>query len=143
MITVAIWRLPLMNNVNIQSSKGHDTIAQLPVSSQGTFPPAPFPRKYVHSVFDDLQDAMQAVHALRAAGYDVRDIHLMAGWDFLEAVEGRRTFLGFLFSIDYQVYFPDAPPGHHLLLVPLPRTQANAERTGFPLSLPAYLLENF
>src|SRR5258708_27371212 len=98
MITVAIWRLPLMNNVNIQSSKAHDTIEQLPVSSQRTFPPAPFPRKYVHSVFDDLQDAMQAVHALRAAGYDVRDIHLMAGLEFFGRIGPRREFVGFPFS---------------------------------------------
>src|SRR5258707_6590864 len=113
MITVAIWRLPLMNNINIQSSKAHDTIEQLPVSSQRTFPPAPFPRKYVHSVFDDLQDAMQAVHALRAAGYDVRDIHLMAGWGFLGAGERRRAFLDFLFSIDYHWYLHAARPRHH------------------------------
>src|SRR5258708_39253526 len=99
MITVAIWRLPLMNNVNIQSSKAHDTIEQLPVSSQRTFPPAPFPRKYVHSVFDDLQDAMQAVHALRAAGYDVRDIHLMAGWGFFGESVGRGAILGFFCSV--------------------------------------------
>ncbi len=35
---------------------------ELSVSSERTFPAAPFPRKYVHSVFDDLQDAVQAVH---------------------------------------------------------------------------------
>src|SRR5260221_5117256 len=117
MITVAIWRLPLMNNINIQSSKAHDTVEQLPVSSQRTFPPAPFPRKYVHSVFDDLQDAMQAVHALRAAGYDVRDIHLMAGSDFLGAVEGRRTILGFLFSIAFDVFLAPAGPRDHIFAV--------------------------
>ena len=28
--------------------------------SERTFPAAPFPRKYIHSAFDDLQDAVQA-----------------------------------------------------------------------------------
>ncbi len=73
-----------------------DIYEQLSVPSQRTFPAAPFPRKYVHSVFDDLHYAMQAVHALQAAGYDVRDIHLMAGWDYVEAVERRRTLIGLL-----------------------------------------------
>jgi hypothetical protein len=73
-----------MNYAKIQ-----DEYEQPPVSSQRTFPKAPFPRRYIHSVIDDLQDAMQAVHALRAAGYDDRDIHLMASWDFVEAVELR------------------------------------------------------
>ena len=43
-------------------------IEQLPVSTKPALPTAPFPRKYVHSVFVDLQDARQAAQALRAAG---------------------------------------------------------------------------
>lgn len=89
------------------------------VSSQRTFPAAPFPRKYVHSVFDDLPDAVQAVQALRAAGYDARDIHIMSSWDFVEAVEGRQTLVNFLFSIDYDVYVQEARRGRHILAVRL------------------------
>ena len=97
---------------------------QLSVSSEQTFPAAPFPRKYVHSVFDDLQDAMQAVQALQAAGYDARDIHLMASWDYMEAVERRQAPMGFLSSI-YEgfvdVYLHEARRGHHILAVHLSR----------------------
>ncbi len=32
-------------------------VEQAPVSTKPTLPAAPFPRKYVHSVFVDLQDA--------------------------------------------------------------------------------------
>jgi hypothetical protein len=45
-------------------------IEQVPVSTKQALPAAPFPRKYVLSVFVDLQDASQAARALRAAGFD-------------------------------------------------------------------------
>jgi hypothetical protein len=64
----------------------HDIYEQLPISSKRTFPATPFPRKHVHSVIDNLRDAVLAVYALRAAGYDARDSHVMACWDFVEAV---------------------------------------------------------
>ena len=101
-----------------------DTYEQSSVSSERTFPAAPFPRKYIHSVFDDLQDAMQAVQALRAAGYDARDIHLMASWDYMEAVERRQAPMNFLSSIDedfVNVYLHQARRGHHILVVHLSR----------------------
>ena len=101
-----------------------DTYEQLSVSSERTFPAAPFPRKYVHSVFDDLQDAVQAVQALQTAGYDARDIHLMASWDYMEAVERRQAPMGFLSSIDegfIDVYLREARRGHHILAVRLSR----------------------
>jgi hypothetical protein len=97
---------------------------QSSISSQRTLPAAPFPRKYVHSVFDDLQDAVQAVHVLRAAGYDTRDIHLMASWDYTEAVERGQTLMGFLSSFDedvVDVYLHEARRGHHILAVRLSR----------------------
>lgn len=62
----------------------------LPATSERTFPPAPFPRMYVHCVIDDLYYVVQAVHALRADGSNARDIHVMACWDFVEAVERRQ-----------------------------------------------------
>ena len=130
-----------MNNVKIQSRKTPDTVEQFPVSSQRTLPAAPFPRKYVHSVFDDVQDAVQAVHALRAAGYDGRDIHLMASGDFVEAVERRRTFLDFLFSIDYDVYVHEARQGHHILAVRLARHEQKEQVRDLLAPHHAYLMK--
>src|SRR5260221_13552155 len=104
--------------------KTQNKYEQLSVPSQRTFPAAPFPRKYVHSVFDDLQDAVQAVQVLQAAGYDARDIHLMASWDYIEAVERRQAPTGFLSSIDegfVDVYLHEARRGHHILAVRLSR----------------------
>ena len=94
-----------------------DTNELLSVSSERTFPAAPFPRKYVHSVFDDLQDARQAEHTLRAAGFDARDIHIMTGWDYVEAVERRQTLLSFLSSFDHDVYLREAQRGRRILVV--------------------------
>jgi DNA-binding LacI/PurR family transcriptional regulator len=96
-----------------------DTNEPMSVSSERTFPAAPFPRKYVHSVFDDLQDARQAVHALCAAGFDARNIHIMTGWDYVEAVERRQTLLSFLSSFDHDVYLREAHRGRQILAVRL------------------------
>jgi hypothetical protein len=130
-----------MNNVKIQYSQTPDTVEQLPVSSQRTLPAAPFPRKYVHSVFDDVQDAVQAVHTLRVAGYDDRDIHLMTNWDFVEAVERRRTLLDFLFSIDYDVYVHEARRGHHILAVRLARHEQKEQVRDLLAPHHAYLMK--
>lgn len=100
----------------------------LPVSSEKTFPSAPFPRKYVHCVIDDLYYAVQAVHALRADGSNTRDIHVMACWDFLEAVERRqqqqrrlsqtlRRLLSFFDEGFGDVYLHEAFRGRHILMV--------------------------
>ncbi|HEX9132894.1 MAG TPA: hypothetical protein VF844_11440, partial [Ktedonobacteraceae bacterium] len=77
-------RLLFLNTVKTQ-----ETYELLPVSSERTFPAAPFPRKYVHCAIDDLRDAVLSVLALRTAGYSPGDIHIMASWDFVEAVERR------------------------------------------------------
>jgi hypothetical protein len=81
---------------------------ELIVSSQQRLPAASYPRKHVHCTFDKLEDAVLAIHALRAAGFDARDISLMASWDYVKAVEGepqqpRRFFealMGFLSFLD-------------------------------------------
>lgn len=101
----------------------------LPVSSERTFPPAPFPRKYVHCVIDDLYYAVQAVHALRADGSNARDIHVMASWDFVEAAEHRQQqshlsmrlmrLLSFFDEGFGNVYLHEALRGHHILMVRL------------------------
>ncbi len=100
---------------------------QLAVSSQRSLPAGPYPEKYVHSVFDNLEDAVLAVRALRAAGYDAADISLMASWDFVEAVEAgprqpRRfsealaRFFSFL-DDSFDVYRREARWGRHVLAV--------------------------
>ena len=70
--------------------KTYEDYEQLPVSSERTFPAAPYPRTYIHSVLDDLYDAVQAVHALRSMDVNPGDIHVMASWDYVEAVEQRK-----------------------------------------------------
>jgi hypothetical protein len=111
-----------------------DTYEQLPVSSEQTFPAAPFPRKHVHCVIDNLRDAVHAVYALRAAGYDAKDIHVMACWDFVEAVERahqQKNGLSKLLSsiISYfdegfgKVYLREARLGRHVLTVHLLRNE--------------------
>ncbi len=110
--------------------KTYTTEEQLPVSSEWTFPVSPFPRKYVHSAIGDLRYAVQAVQALRAAGYDPGDIHVMASWDFVEAVERKRQRQGWLSTIFSRLYsfldegFGDvylhaARQGYHILVVHL------------------------
>ena len=103
----------------------------LPATSERTFPPAPFPRMYVHCVIDDLYYVVQAVHALRAAGSNARDIHVMACWDFVEAVERRqqrqqsrlskmlKRLLSFFDEGFSDVYLHEALRGHHILMVRL------------------------
>lgn len=103
---------------------------QLPVSSEWTFPAAPFPRQYLHCIVDDLRYAVQAVYALRAAGYAAGDIHVMASWDFVEAVERRdqqqncfaRILTRILSFIDEDfgnVYLNAALRGKHIIMVRL------------------------
>jgi hypothetical protein len=90
------------------------------VSSDLTFPAAPFPRKYVHSVFDTFHDATQAMLALLLAGYAANDIHIMTGGHFVEAVGRRQTLLSALFSSDYEMYLREARQGRFILAVRLP-----------------------
>ncbi len=125
---------------------------QVPVSSQRTFPATPFPRKYVHSVIDDLQYAVQAVYALRAAGYDARDIHVMASWDFVEAVERRhqqqshlsKMLMRFFSLLDEgfgDVYLHEACRGHHILAVRLSRIEQMEQVRDLLVSHHAHLVK--
>lgn len=96
-----------------------NTYEQLLASSERTFPTAPFPRKYVHSVFNDQQDALQAAQALRALGYESQDIHILANTDYVEAVERGQTLIGSLTSIDLDAYLDEARQGCTILAVRL------------------------
>ena len=97
-----------------------NTYEQLLVSSERTFPAAPFPRKYVHSVFNDQQDALQAAQALRAIGYESQDIHILANTDYVEAVGRGQTLIGSLTSTDLDAYLDEARQGCTILAVRLP-----------------------
>jgi len=117
--------------VNSYAKSYHESeYALLPATSERTFPPAPFPRMHVHCVIDDLYYVVQAVHALRADGSNARDIHVMACWDFVEAVERRqqqqshlskmlKRLLSFFDEGFSDVYLHEALRGHHILMVRL------------------------
>lgn len=92
-------------------------IEQLAVPTKRTLPAAPFPRKYVHSAFVDLQDATQAAQTLRAAGFGERDIYVLGSHDFVEAVSRGQSPFGFLTSMDYDVYLREASRGRSFLAV--------------------------
>ena len=113
----------------------YESSTQSSLSAQQTFPPIPFPRKYVYSVIDDLHQAEQAVQALQNAGYYAQDIHLFASRQFVAAVEQisqqhsrlAEALLRFFISTDDgffgDVYLDEARRGHHILVVHLPRTE--------------------
>ena len=92
-------------------------VEQLPVSMKRTLPAAPFPRKYILSVFVDLQDARQAALALRAAGFDERGIHVLQRRDFVEAVAQDQSPFNLVTSIDYDIYLREASRGRSFLAV--------------------------
>jgi hypothetical protein len=96
---------------------GRMSVEQLPASKKPTLPTAPFPCKYVHSVFVDLQDAQEAAQALHAAGFSEQDIYVLESHDFVEAVPRDQSPLGFLTSMDYDVYMLEARRGHSFLVV--------------------------
>lgn len=108
-------------------TKTYREYEQTVVSSQRTLPSSPYPRKYVHCAFDDLQSAVNAVNALRAAGFDAGDIALMASWDFVEAVESEpqqharfSEVIIRLFSFvddNFDAYLREARSGRHILAV--------------------------
>jgi hypothetical protein len=113
-----------MNAVKTQETQ--KTNEQLTITSQRVFPAAPYPRKHVHCVFDNLQDVAEAVQALQSAGYNDDDIHVMSGWDFSTAIEQRYTQQsGLLQSLthlffDYgfdNMYLHEARRGHHIVSV--------------------------
>ena len=83
-------------------------VEQLPMSVEQRLPAAPFPRKYVLSVFVDLQDARQAAHALRVAGFNERDIHIMQSHEFVKSVTQDQSPFEIVTSIDYDIYLREA-----------------------------------
>jgi hypothetical protein len=115
---------------DVKKYEENEELKQLFVSSQRTFPEAPFPRKYVHCVMNDLYNVVQAVHALWADGYHATDTHVMASWDYVEAVERKhsrkspfsRVFTRIFSLMDESfgdTYLHEALRGKHVLAVRL------------------------
>jgi hypothetical protein len=100
---------------------------RLSVLSKQAYPANTFPCKYVHCAIDDLREAVQAVEALQAIGYDIKDISLVACWDFAEALERSyqqqnsfsQEFTHFIDAGVDNVYRQEAKHGHHILTVHL------------------------
>ena len=86
-------------------------------SMEPTFPANPFPRKYVHCVFDDGHDATQAVLTLLAASYAAASMYILVGQDYLDTLEQRQTFPGSLISMDMEGYVREARRGHSILVI--------------------------
>lgn len=95
----------------------YETLATEPLSTTRALPGAPFPRKYVHSVFVNLQDARKAAQTLRAAGFDEHDIYVLEGSDLVEAMSRSQTLLGSLTSMDYDAYLREASRGSSFLVL--------------------------
>lgn len=121
-----------------------------PVSSERVFPVAPFPRNYVHCVMADLYDVVQAVQALRVAGYDPGDIHVMSCWDYVDAVEQKqrgvlskvfRRFLSFFDEGFSDAYLQEAMRGNHILVVRLASSEQTKLVRDLLLSHHAYLIK--
>ena len=83
-------------------------VEQLPVSTKRALPATPFPRKYVLSVFVDLQDARQAAYALRAAGFNERDTHILQSHEFVNSVTQDQSPFEIVTAIDYDIYLREA-----------------------------------
>lgn len=122
-----------MHNAKIQGA-----YEEFPVSSEQTLPPAPFPQDHIHCVINDLPDAVQAVYALRDAGFAPQDIHLMSCRDYIAAVQQKyrqqiwpkRIFKRFLALLDEGFehgYLKEAYQGHHILVVRLTHSKQVAQ----------------
>ena len=92
-------------------------VEQLPMSVEQRLPAAPFPRKYVLSVFVDLQDARQAAFALYSAGFNERDIHILQSNEFVKSVTQDQSPFEIITSIDYDMYLREAQRKRFFLAV--------------------------
>ena len=103
------------------------------LSSEPKYPTDTFPNKYVHCVFENRQDAEQAVQALLTAGFTADDINFMESQHFIEAaVQGEnenkslaKTLSHAVSSMDHNVtdaYLAEARRGYDILSVRISRT---------------------
>jgi hypothetical protein len=80
-------------------------------------PAVPFPKKYVLSVFIDLQAALQAAYALSKAGFDKQEIHILQNHELVKAVAQVQSPFQIITSIDYDLYLREAHRGRFFLAV--------------------------
>jgi hypothetical protein len=83
-------------------------VEQLTLTMERKLPAAPFPCKYVLSVFVDLQDARQAAFALRAQGFNEQDIYILQSYEFVKCVTQDQSPFEIITSIDYESYLREA-----------------------------------
>jgi hypothetical protein len=111
---------------------------QSALSSEPVYPADTFPNKYVHSVFEDRQDAEQAVKALLAAGFTSDEINFMTSQDFIQAAEQgehqnqslSKSLMHFVSSLDHNVtdaYLNEARHGNDILSVRISRPDQMAQ----------------
>ena len=105
--------------ISTMTSDTQKTFEELFISSERALPTTPFPRKYIHSAFNDRQDALRAAQSLRNAGYDTGDIYVMASADYAEAMGRGQTLLSSLTSTDLDIYLDEARRGRAILAVRL------------------------
>ena len=110
------------------------------LSSEPMYPADTFPNKYVHSVFENRQEAESAVQDLLAAGFTADDINFMESQDFIQAASMgghdpnntslTKTFSHFFSSIDHNVtdaYLVEARRGNDILSVRITKTDQMAQ----------------
>jgi serine/threonine protein phosphatase PrpC len=100
-----------------QLTREQVNVEQLPMILEGKLPAAPFPRKFVLSVFVDLHDARQAASALRSTGFNERDIHILQSHDFVKSVTQDQSPFEIITSIDYDIYLREAQRKRFFLAV--------------------------
>jgi hypothetical protein len=107
--------------------KQYQEKGQVP-TSEPKYPADTFPHKYVHSVFENRQDAERAVQALLDAGFTNDDINYMTSQDFIQAAEQSehqntslaKSLSHFVSSLDHNVtdaYLNEAHRGNDILSV--------------------------
>ena len=103
----------MMNDTTTLETYEHLTskqadVEQMQIAMERSLPAMPFPRKYVLSVFVNLQDALKAAFALSAAGFDKRDIYLLQSYEFVKSVIQDQSPFEIITSIDYESYVREA-----------------------------------
>lgn len=107
------------------------------LSSEPKYPADTFPHKYVHSVFENRQEAEQAVKELLADGFTADDINFMESQHFIQAAEVgehqntslAKTLSRFISSLDHNVtdaYLAEARRGNDILSVRISKTDQMA-----------------
>ena len=111
----------------MKNSKTHAKNEQLALQAS---PADTYPQKYIHSVFSDPQDAVDAIQALQTIGYDAQSIRFLKSQDYVQTVEQREPqqsgffneLMHLVSSLDYgfaDTYMNEALRGGHIMAVRL------------------------